>query len=68
MEKGNRIKLFCEDCQLETNHNILEIVPVDYNDEETGIFGCTEYMIVQCCGCERISFALAPKSESGELL
>lgn len=57
MNIGDNIKLVCQKCQQETNHNVLRIFNVENVDKENDIHGEINYMIVSCCGCGSISFA-----------
>ena len=57
MKEGENIKLLCQNCQCETNHKILCLHSVTYNDKENDIQGGTDYLVVSCCGCENVSLA-----------
>jgi hypothetical protein len=47
-------KSYCQNCDFESNHNILQIQSFD-DDEE---YRCSSvYMIVQCKGCDEVSFS-----------
>lgn len=46
-------KSYCEHCDYNTNHSVLKEVNINGGDE----YHCsTDYMIVRCKGCDRISF------------
>lgn len=48
------IKNFCIRCNFETNHNVLQKeIERGYGDD---FHYQVDYLIVKCCGCERISF------------
>lgn len=54
MEKGDRVKCYCERCHGNTNHEVLAVektegAPYEY---EYYIFDS----IIKCCGCDRVSF------------
>jgi hypothetical protein len=49
------MKSFCVNCLRPTNHNVLKEEAVSYEDE-TGWWEDTKYQIIQCMGCDKISF------------
>jgi len=54
MDKGDKIKCYCEYCHGKTNHEILAVEktegePYEY---EFYIYNC----IIKCCGCDLVSF------------
>ena len=57
MKNGEKIKLLCQNCQCETNHKIIFIHTITYNNQENDIQGEDNYLVVKCCGCEKISMA-----------
>ena len=57
MKEGEILKLTCQNCQQETNHKVLCSHTFKYDDKESDIQGSIDYLVVLCCGCERISLA-----------
>jgi len=51
------ILLDCTKCKQSTNHDILHAENVSNYDEDSGIHWGAEYQMIQCRGCETISFA-----------
>lgn len=49
------IKNYCEQCEFDTNHKILSKITVN-NDDPLSYSFTAEYMIVECLGCDNISF------------
>ena len=47
--------LLCGECHTETKHRVLQSVNIDGGDEVTD-WWIDQYQIVQCLGCETISF------------
>ena len=58
MKEGEILKLICQECQRKTNHKVLCSHTFNYDDKESDIQGSIDYLIVSCCGCERISLAI----------
>ena len=66
--KNQRIKCYCNHCKLEINHTVLsdikengsEVIDSGFNGrlkyEESTIDWVNDYQIIQCLGCEQISF------------
>lgn len=50
------MKSFCSTCLRPTNHKVLKEEVVNYQEEETGWWDNTKYQIIQCMGCDTISF------------
>lgn len=50
------MKSFCAKCKTETNQKILKSERLDYNDSATGWWENIEYQIIQCAGCDSMSF------------
>lgn len=55
---GEINQLLCESCKHETNHKTLTSIDSSISDEEYGTYFKTSYQIVQCQGCNRISFRM----------
>ena len=60
--KGNTEKVYCISCNRETRHVVLQSIdeggsePVDRSDPCSSVDWSNEYQIIQCQGCETISF------------
>ena len=61
--KGQKIKVFCSQCSLLTNHEVMQSVDVAGNQvisyggyEEYGIAWKNAYQIIRCQGCDSITF------------
>lgn len=57
-------KVFCRQCKNYTNHIVISSVNVNYEDDSEmgdhyGCFWNSDYQIIQCQGCEEISFRQA---------
>jgi len=50
------MKVFCLECKRETNHTSLHEIKKTFNDDEAQIWAEGTWQIVQCNGCETISF------------
>ena len=50
------MKVFCLECKRETNHTSLHEIKKTFNDDEVQIWAEGTWQIVQCNGCETISF------------
>lgn len=57
MKEGEIVKLLCQNCQCETNHKILCLHASVYDDKVNDIQGEGNYLVVMCCGCEKVSLA-----------
>lgn len=62
----DKLKVFCNHCNTLTNHNVLcehkidDVTELEYNgSKETHYLGSYLYQIIQCNGCESISFRSA---------
>lgn len=53
------VKEKCIECNNETNHIVLSLTKVEGYHEESGIDWTTSWQIIQCQGCESISFRKA---------
>lgn len=53
---SDTIKCLCNKCKLETNHNVLFEKTQKWDSNGGDIYGEDTYYIVQCCGCDEISF------------
>lgn len=53
-KKGNILKHYCQNCSGERNHKILNVI--DFNCVEKMHSVSNAYMIMQCCGCDYVSF------------
>ena len=50
-------RLMCLTCKIKTNHKVLRSITHDWATEDYEIQGSDDYMIVQCQGCEGISYS-----------
>lgn len=50
------MKIFCSVCKRETNHEVLKEEKRQINDDEVEVSFYDEYQIIQCKGCDDISF------------
>lgn len=50
----NNLKNFCNRCQFETNHKVLHDSQINSDPEDYHY--SIHYMVVECAGCETISF------------
>lgn len=50
------MKAYCSQCNRETNHSILHKIKKSYNDDEAGIWAEGTWQIIECKGCEDVSF------------
>lgn len=57
------IDTYCHSCKQKTHHKILFSKEVNKGCDDE-IYGSTEYCIVQCCGCDSISFLRIDFDES----
>ena len=51
---SNKIRVLCEQCSKETNHEVLATQTRSSQEDEYR--WSTDYQIVMCCGCDTISF------------
>lgn len=61
--KGQEIKIVCLKCKTETNYKVVTSVDVDGYEEESDIKWYENYQVVQCMGCDSLSFRIE-KSDS----
>ena len=50
------MKIFCSLCKRETNHEVLKELKWEINDDTVDVSFYDEWQIIQCKGCEDISF------------
>ncbi len=50
------MKSYCIECARQTNHKVLQEEELKYFEEETGWWDETQYQIIQCMGCDIISY------------
>ena len=50
------MKSFCSTCLRPTNHKVLKEEIINYQEDETTWWDDTKYQIIQCMGCDTISF------------
>lgn len=50
------INCYCNECKRNTNHKILKLVHKDWENEIFGISGTDDYQIIECLGCNYISY------------
>lgn len=57
--QGHRVKVYCERCNLATNHEVLQSVDIE-GSEDYSRYGSIDwnnkYQIIQCQGCDTVSF------------
>lgn len=46
----------CNYCLKETKHRLLHSVVQNFDDEENFVYGATEYQMLECLGCESVTF------------
>jgi len=59
---SKKIRVLCEQCGKETNHDILAEQPAGSSREDE-YYWHTDYQIVKCCGCDDISFRQETSTE-----
>ena len=62
MSQIKTVDTYCHYCKHKTHHNIL-YSKEDASDAESEIYSCTTYCVVQCCGCDKISFLQKEEDE-----
>jgi len=50
------MKSYCSTCSRPTNQKVLKEEEIKYHEQETGWWDDTSYQIIQCMGCDTISF------------
>lgn len=50
------MKSFCTNCNCPTNQNILHETKIDFHEEEGSWWDVTRYQVIQCAGCDEITF------------
>lgn len=58
----DKIKEFCNICSNENWHTCLYSIEKNYSDEK--YHDLTEYVLLECCGCERIKMLIIERSDS----
>lgn len=53
-KKGQVEKTFCRNCKKLTNHKTLVSTLKDDSDQEAEVWACTEFITLQCMGCETV--------------
>lgn len=51
-----KMKSYCSNCNRQTNQNVVEEVAIKNSEPETGWWDETHYQIIQCAGCDELSF------------
>ena len=52
-----KTKIYCRFCEHYTNHELkAEYKPLPVEDEDTGVTNTNEYSIMECLGCDAVSF------------
>ena len=60
-------RLACRNCDSFTNHKVLTSIETNWGDDDVGIYGTDMFEIVECLGCDSVSFRLASiNSEDAE--
>lgn len=59
------VDTYCHSCKQKTHHKVLFSKEVT-NGHDDEVYGSTEYCVVQCCGCDSISFLRVDFDESWE--
>lgn len=65
--KLNIIECYCPHCKCNTNHSVLGEGFNTYNNDDEGLFEQDIYRIVECCGCNRVSFNLEKSGSEYEM-
>jgi hypothetical protein len=50
------MKSYCNQCNRPTNHNVLKKEKTQYSEQDGGWWEESEYQIIQCGGCDQVSF------------
>ena len=50
------MKSYCRICKRDTNHKIISEEVVNFDDEESGVYGQDKYQIICCMGCDNVTF------------
>ena len=56
MAKGDVAKILCVDCSIPTNYEVIEEVKKSHQDDFGSIFWSYDFQVIQCRGCDVISF------------
>lgn len=55
--KHGKVQTWCRGCKRQTNHSVLHCTQENYEDDNGyGFSATTHYQIVQCLGCDAVSF------------
>lgn len=52
-------RLACRNCDSFTNHKVLTSIETNWGDDDVEIYGTDMFEIVECLGCDSVSFRLA---------
>lgn len=63
--KGKFYKLACRNCNAITNHKVLTSVVSNWDLGEVDVQGRDEFEVVECLGCDWLSFRLASTNSEG---
>lgn len=69
MEQSDRVKVHCNRCLHQTNHDVITVVRQSEVDEANGheyLAEVREYELLRCCGCENITLRLSTQYSSGD--
>ncbi len=61
MTKPNKRRVLCRTCKHATNHEILFTKRLTGETDDGDIRWWSEYQVLQCCGCEDVSFRTADR-------
>jgi hypothetical protein len=53
---GEQLRVPCPACRIETKHLVIKAVDIQDSDEEHGVSWATSHQLVQCQGCETVSY------------
>jgi hypothetical protein len=56
--KNKSLKIICQNCKVKTNHQILTSIEIDGFEEKFDIDWSSIYQIIQCKGCDDLSFRI----------
>lgn len=57
--KDKIYRLACRNCDSFTNHKVLTSIETNWGDDDVEIYGTDMFEIVECLGCDSVSFRLA---------
>jgi len=65
---GQQLRTACPACRIETKHLVVKAIDIQDSDDEHGMSWATSYQLVQCQGCETVSYrSVSSNSEDVDL-